>query len=175
VSVSQAEELRVSTTAPEASPWGAWIAGVGERVDEMTNSDLKLSIFYGGQLGDEQTTMNLLMRGRVDIAAVTTNAIGLIEPGVEAIHLPFAWESDAQFDCAVDNYLMPMIGEMLDGKGVVPVGMAELPPFVMFSRDAIEQPGDLAGLNFRAVPTRVSTGFLNAMERMPYRWATPTW
>jgi hypothetical protein len=45
----------------------------------------------------------------------------------------------------------------------------------MFSRDAIEQPGDLAGLNFRAVPTRVSTGFLNAMERMPYRWATPTW
>jgi TRAP-type C4-dicarboxylate transport system substrate-binding protein len=123
VSASQAEELRVSTTAPEASPWGAWIAGVGERVDEMTNGDLKLSIFYGGQLGDEQTTMNLLMRGRVDIAAVTTNAIGLIEPGVEAIHLPFAWESDAQFDCAVDNYLMPMIGEMLDGKGVVPVGM----------------------------------------------------
>jgi TRAP-type C4-dicarboxylate transport system substrate-binding protein len=163
VSVAQAEELRVSTTAPEASPWGAWIAGVSQRVDEMTDGDLKLNVFHGGQLGDEQTTMNLLARGRVDIAAVTTNAIGLIEPGVEAIHLPFAWENDAQFDCAVDNHLMPMIGEMLDGSGAVPVGVVEIPPFVLFSREAIEQPGDLVGLNFRAVPTRVSVGFLNAM------------
>jgi len=77
--------------------------------------------------------------------------------------MPFAWDSDAQFDCAVDNHLLPMINEMLDGKGAVVVGSVEIPPFVMFSREGIEQPGDLKDLNMRAVPTRVSVGYLNAM------------
>ena len=161
--VAAADELRLATTAPEASPWGAWLGGVAESVNELTNGSLTLNIFYGGQLGDEQTTMNLLTRGRVDIAGVTTSAIGLVEPGVEAIHMPFAWDSDAQWDCAVDNHLLPMLGDMLEGKGAVPVGYIEIPPFVMFSRDGIEQPADLDGLNMRAVPTRVSVGYLNAM------------
>jgi len=163
VTAAQATELRLATTAPEASPWGAWLGSVATKVNELTNGDLTLNVFYGGQLGDEQTTMNLLTRGRVDIAGVSTTAVGLVEPGVEAIHMPFAWDSDAQFDCAVDNHLLPMINEMLDGKGVVLIGSIEIPPFVMFSRDGIEQPGDLAGLNMRAVPTRVSVGYLYAM------------
>ena len=163
VGAAQAKELRLATTAPEASPWGAWLGGVATKVNELTNGDLILNVFYGGQLGDEQTTMNLLTRGRVDIAGVSTSAVGLVEPGVEAIHMPFAWDSDAQFDCAVDNHLLPMINEMLEGKGAVLIGSIEIPPFVMFSRDGIEQPGDLAGLNMRAVPTRVSVGYLNAM------------
>ena len=107
--------------------------------------------------------MNLLNRGRVDIAGITTSAIGLLEPGVEAIHMPFAWDSDAQFVCAVDNHLLPMINEMLEGKGAVVVGAIEIPPFVMFSREGIQQPGDLKELNMRAVPMRVSVGYLNAM------------
>jgi len=163
VSVAQAKELRLATTAPEKSPWGAWLGGVATKVSELTNGDLTLSIFYGGQLGDEQASMNLLTRGRVDIAGLSTSAVGLLEPGVEAIHMPFAWDSDAQFDCAVDNHLLPMINEMLDGKGAVVVGSIEIPPFVMFSREGIEQPGDLKDLNMRAVPTRVSVGYLNAM------------
>ena len=163
VSVAQAKELRLATTAPEKSPWGAWLGGVATKVSELTNGDLTLSIFYGGQLGDEQASMNLLTRGRVDIAGLSTSAVGLLEPGVEAIHMPFAWDSDAQFDCAVDNHLLPMINEMLDGKGAVLVGSIEIPPFVMFSREGIEQPGDLKDLNMRAVPTRVSVGYLNAM------------
>jgi len=163
VSVAQAKELRLATTAPEKSPWGAWLGGVATKVSELTNGDLTLSIFYGGQLGDEQASMNLLTRGRVDIAGLSTSAVGLLEPGVEAIHMPFAWDSDAQFDCAVDNHLLPMINEMLDGKGAVVVGSVEIPPFVMFSREGIEQPGDLKDLNMRAVPTRVSVGYLNAM------------
>ena len=163
VSVAQAKELRLATTAPEKSPWGAWLGGVATKVSELTNGDLTLSIFYGGQLGDEQASMNLLTRGRVDIAGLSTSAVGMFEPGVEAIHMPFAWDSDAQFDCAVDNHLLPMINEMLDGKGAVVVGSIEIPPFVMFSREGIEQPGDLKDLNMRAVPTRVSVGYLNAM------------
>jgi len=163
VSVAQAKELRLATTAPEKSPWGAWLGGVATKVSELTNGDLTLSIFYGGQLGDEQASMNLLTRGRVDISGLSTSAVGLLEPGVEAIHMPFAWDSDAQFDCAVDNHLLPMINEMLDGKGAVVVGSIEIPPFVMFSREGIEQPGDLKDLNMRAVPTRVSVGYLNAM------------
>ena len=138
LSAVQAKELRLATTAPEKSPWGAWLGGVATKVNELTNGDLTLNVFYGGQLGDEQTTMNLLTRGRVDIAGVSTSAVGLVEPGVEAIHMPFAWDSDAQFDCAVDNHLLPMIGEMLEGKGAVLIGSIEIPPFVMFSREGIE-------------------------------------
>lgn len=163
IGAAQAKELRLATTAPEKSPWGAWLGGVAAKVNELTNGELTLNVFYGGQLGDEQATMNLLTRGRVDIAGVSTSAVGLVEPGVEAIHMPFAWDSDAQFDCAVDNHLLPMINEMLEGKGAVLIGSIEIPPFVMFSREGIEQPGDLAGLNMRAVPTRISVGFLNAM------------
>lgn len=163
VSAAQAEELRVSSTAPETSPWGVWLAAAGARVAELTNGELTLNIFYGGQLGDEQTTMNLLIRGRVDIAAVSTSAAGMVEPGLEAIHLPFAWASDAQFDCAVDNYLMPMMTEMLASSNIVPIGSFEVPAFVLFSRQPIASPGDLVGLNWRAVPTRVSVGFLNAI------------
>ena len=163
VSAAQAEELRMSSTAPETSPWGVWLAAAGERVAELTDGELTLNIFYGGQLGDEQATMNLLIRGRIDIAAVSTSAAGLVEPGLEAIHLPFAWSSDAEFDGAVDNHLMPMIGDILSSNNIVPIGSFEVPAFVLFSRQAIASPGDLVGQNWRAVPTRVSVGFLNAL------------
>ena len=51
---ANAVELRLSTAAPEASPWGHTYTAFTAKVAELSGGSLTIKHFHASQLGDEQ-------------------------------------------------------------------------------------------------------------------------
>ena len=159
---AEATELKLATTVPAKTPWGAYIAAIAKKAEVKSSGELKIEAFYGGVLGDEQATMGQLSRGRIDMAMVSIQVSALLEPGLEVLLLPFLWKDNAEFDCAIDDHIGTMIHDMLLEQKVITLGYVEVPPYVLFAADPLRTPADISGKKWRAAPTKTSVAYLNA-------------
>lgn len=158
-----ATELRFATAAPPQTPWGAWINGIAERVDEISKGELKLQVFFSSQLGDEQTVIRQVVRGRIDISGNSNTATSLVVPEFALLAAPYLWSSATHSDCAFDKHVGSIYGQMLEEKGLVLLTWLEVGQMIIFNRKEVRTPADLQGYKIRVAPTRASALFFEAV------------
>ena len=159
-SAADARELRSAGAAPQGSPWGKVTDAFVAKVAELSGGSLTINHFHGSQLGDEQTTVRQVARGRLDMGAFSNTASSLLVPEFGLLASPFAFTDVAQADCVADNHLLTTFGDAFDGAGVTPIGWLEIGNQIIFSKEPITTPGDLAGVKIRTAPTKTDTLFM---------------
>lgn len=159
-SVLDAKELRSAGAAPEGTPWGQVYNVFTAKVAELSGGALTINHFHGGQLGDEQTTIRQIARGRIDLGAFSNTASSLLVPEFGLLASPFAFDGVAQADCVADDHLIGTFGDKFEGAGVKPIAWYEIGQQIVFSKEPIISPADLAGVKIRTAPTKTDTLFM---------------
>lgn len=158
--MAQAEptELRYATAAPEGTPWGKFL---NETIDEIhkTTDKLKIVPYYSSALGDEQTALRQVVRGRIDISGQSGVATSLIEPSYALLGAPFLFDSPAQSDCMFDNYVRPIFEEKMQNSGLVTLSWVEVGHSYTSSKAPIRTLEDMQGLKIRIPPTAAAQFF----------------
>ena len=160
--VAEAKELRSSGAPPAGTPWGKVTDAFAAKVAELSGGTLTINHFLANQLGDEQTTIRQVARGRLDMGIYSNTAASLLVPEFGLLASPFAFDDVVQADCVADDHLLATFGDAFDKSGVVPIGWLEVGNQIIFGKDPITSPADLAGVKIRTAPTKTDTLFMEA-------------
>lgn len=154
---AQAKELRSAGAPPAPSPWGKVTDAFAAKVAELSGGKLTIKHVHSSQLGDEQTTVRQVARGRLDMGVFSNTATSLLVPEFALLASPFAFASLEQADCVADNHLLATFGSSFEKAGVTPIGWLEVGQQIIFAKDPILSPADLAGVKIRTAPTKTDT------------------
>lgn len=157
-----ATELRLSTAAPPASPWGQVTEKFAAKVAELSGGELTIKPYMGSKLGTEQDVAKQIARGRIDMGVLSNTAVSLLVPEFGLLSSPYAFDSVEQFDCAADNHLLGTFGADFEAANVVPIGWMEVGHQLIYAKDPIRVPGDLAGVKIRTAPAVTDTLYIQA-------------
>jgi len=75
-------EFKFASSAPPTSPWAKQIDRMAVQVAEETQGKVKITPFYGSQLGSENDAISQISRGRIDMGSFTANSVALQVPEV---------------------------------------------------------------------------------------------
>ncbi|MFO1198407.1 MAG: TRAP transporter substrate-binding protein [Burkholderiaceae bacterium] len=137
--------LRLTANAPAKSPWAVQIDRLAAKVAEESKGTVKLEPFYGGQLGNEQDTIQQVARGRIDSGFFAVGAGSLLVPELQLAILPAFFSSPAELDCVLDKHLAKPFDELLAAKGVKLLGYGEVGVIDLIGKKAFATPADVKG------------------------------
>lgn len=152
-------ELRYATAAPEQTPWGVYLKEVVKVAEETAEGSLKIDVFWSSQLGDEQTTLRQVVRGRIDMSGQSNTATSLVVPEIALLAAPYLFENVAESDCVFDNHVGPIFGPMLEEKGLILLSYVEVGRTSVFSTVPMADPEAAQGVKLRVPPTNAMTLF----------------
>jgi TRAP-type C4-dicarboxylate transport system substrate-binding protein len=158
--ISEAKELRLSMAPPPKSPWGAVAQKFVDKVAELSGGELTIKAYMGSKLGGEQDVVKQIARGRVDMGVMSNSAVSLLVPEFGLLASPYAFDTAEQFDCVADNHLLDTFGQEFSDAGIKTLSWMEVGYQVIFGKDEIRVPGDLAGVKIRTAPSVTDTKFI---------------
>lgn len=138
--------LRFTSNSPPKAPWALQIERIVAKVAEQTQGTVKIETFFGGQLGNEQDTMQQVARGRIDMGMFAIGSAALIAPEVQLSILPFYFASFAEQDCLLDKHLYGPFDKAFAARGVKLLGLADVGTIDVIGKKPYPNPGDVKGL-----------------------------
>ena len=159
---AEAKELRLSAAPPPGSPWGKITQKFVDKVAEVSGGELTIKPFMGSKLGGEQDVAKQIARGRIDMGVMSNTAVSLLVPEFGLLASPYAFDSAEQFDCVADNHLLNTFGAEFDAAGIKTISWMEVGYQVIFGKDPVRAPSDLAGVKIRTAPAATDTLFIQA-------------
>ena len=109
--------LKFATVAPEGTPWSKHTSRLKKRVKEGTDGRVRVKVYTGGALGDENSTVSRCRKGGIAGWAGTSAALASIIPELAALELPYLFPSVAAADDILDNKVTSNIHTMLEKAG----------------------------------------------------------
>ena len=99
-------ELKIATVAPDKTPWADLLKGFKKSVEAATKGAIKVRVFLGGTMGDENETVRMTARGQLGGVGASTGAVGSLVEELAAIEIPFQFASASEADYVLDKYLL---------------------------------------------------------------------
>ena len=164
---AQMTEFKFASSAPPTSPWAKQIDRSAAQVAEETKGAVKITPFYGSQLGSENDAIAQISRGRIDMGSFTLAAVALQVPEISLVNLPFFFESQGQRDCVLDNHLQKHTAEVLAKKNLVFISWGEVGPVHLPGKKPYATPADVKGIKVGVVVNKATTDFWRAMGANP--------
>jgi TRAP-type C4-dicarboxylate transport system substrate-binding protein len=160
-------EFKFASSAPPTSPWAKQIDRLAADVAAETKGAVKVTPFYGSQLGSENDAIAQISRGRIEMGSFTTNSVALQVPELALIQLPFYFASQPQRDCVLDNHLQKYATEALAKKNLVFLNWGEVGSVHLPGKKAYATPADVKGIKVGIVANKMTADFWRAMGANP--------
>jgi TRAP-type C4-dicarboxylate transport system substrate-binding protein len=183
--------IKLASFVPEGSIWDKNLRQMGDEWRRATDGRVALTVFAGGQQGEEATVVSKMRLGALQGAALTVLGLGTIETGFYAFAIPFFYESYDELQ-HVRDALTPELEKRLAAKGFVLLGWGDAGWLQVFSKKPVTTLPELkklpiytsAGddrmvqwykqsgfeprpLAFSDVPTALATGLIEAVPVTP--------
>lgn len=128
---------------------------------------MDVQLFPSGQLGDEIQSVQQVWRARIEGAFVSASSLTTLIPELGMIKAPFLWASPKELDHVMDNYLFDALVPLFEAKGMILVEVMDVGWIHILSEPPVVMPGDAKGMKPRAVQTKTSVGFWEALGANP--------
>ncbi|PRQ03888.1 2,3-diketo-L-gulonate-binding periplasmic protein YiaO precursor [Enhygromyxa salina] len=109
--------LKFATVAPSGTPWSKHTSRLKKRVKEGTDGRVRVKVYLGGALGDENSTISRCRKGGIAGWAGTTAALASIIPEFAALELPYLFPNASVADDILDNRVTAHLERMLKKAG----------------------------------------------------------
>ncbi len=137
--------LKLGSSVPRESPWGAVLRVWQKAVFEKTNHEVTIEIFWNGTQGDEAAQMSKVKTGQLDGAVVSAVGLGVIDPNVNVLQVPGLYADWAQLD-KVRDVLKPRFEKTFREAGIELVGWGDVGLDRFMSKGyPVKTPADLKG------------------------------
>lgn len=152
--------IRLGTLAPQGSSYHRILQEMGEKWKSGTNGQVQLTV-YAGTMGSELELVRRMRAGQLQAAAVSTQGIASIDPGVAALQsMPMVFRSLDELDY-VKAKLGPVLDQRLESNGFKVLFWADAGWVRFFSRQRFDRSEELKRLK-----TFVTAGETQQFELM---------
>ncbi len=162
-------ELRVGTIAPEGSAYATCAGAMRDAMHRAAGPGLRIKLFLGAALGDEQTMLGKTLEGKHQQATgVTMATVATAVPELALFDLPFLFENEAEVDAVLASDVRERVRAILARHDLELIGLLDAGWRHLASRRRpIATPGDLAGLRVRSQPLGLHLEMWRALGALP--------
>lgn len=168
-----AETLRLNHNLPEQSVTGQNFEMFAERVNELTDGDLRIRVFHGGQLGGQRESIELVQQGALDIAKTNAAEMEAFDPIYSIFNLPYVFTSGEH----AMRVLQGEVGEAVlasDGApGLVGLGLLYEGCRSFYTNTPVASFDDIQGMKIRVQPSPSAIRMIELMGAQPTPIAFP--
>ncbi len=143
-------ELRIATVAPDKTPWADLLKDYKTAVETASKGRIKVRVFLGGTMGDENETVRMAARGEIPGVAASTGAVASLVEELAAIEIPFQFRNANEADFVLDKYLLVPMEKAFKAKGLVLVMWSENGFRHFGANFPVKTPGDLKNKKMRS-------------------------
>ena len=160
--------LKIATVAPEGTPWSDGLTQFKTLVETKSGGTIKVKLFLGGMLGDENETVQQTQRGQIQGVGGSTGAIATLVPEVNVLELPFLFKTASEADKVLDGAALPVLEKAFRARGLV-LGFWSENGYRSFgsSFGFIKSPADLKGRKMRSQENPVHLEMYKAFGASP--------
>lgn len=134
------------------SSHGIGIAKFKEMIEKETNGRIKMQLFPDGQMGNDQSMMDSLKMGTLDMMVTSSAPIANTTKTFLVFDLPFLFASEKVADAVLDGPAGQEILDTLKGTGLIGLAFWENGfRNITNSKKPINSPDDLKGLKIRTM------------------------
>ncbi len=153
----------VSFSTPDSAHGRRWVE-FETTVRETLGDRVALSMLTGGEIGSEDTMLASLRRGRVHMGIISVGGLSPLVPELALLAAPFLFESEAEADFVMDQFVFDAYSELLADKGLTLVKWEEGGWHQLYARAPLLWPRDLRSYKLRSPATDATRLFLSALD-----------
>jgi TRAP-type C4-dicarboxylate transport system substrate-binding protein len=142
--------LKIATVAPDGSPWVEAMRRVAWQWEKISDGQVRLKIYAGGVAGEEADMVRKLRIGQLQGAALTQLGLGLLEPDILTISVPFLVRDEGELDHLLQASRDRYAG-LFARRGYLLAALPKAGWVHFFARQPVVRPDDLRRLKL-AVP-----------------------
>ena len=111
--------LKIATVAPNDTPWATLLSLYKRNVETASGGRIKVKTYLGGNMGDENATVRMTARGRLQGVGASTGAVASLVPELNALEVPFMFRSGKEADYVLDKFLLAPMEKLFRKRGLV--------------------------------------------------------
>lgn len=134
--------LKIATVAPENTSWMKTMHEIDDTVRAETGGAVGFKIYGNGVMGDEPVVLRKIRSGQLQGGGFTGRGLGIIEPSLRVMEIPFLFEDYAAVDRTRDK-LDDDLEQRVRKAGYTVLGWADVGFVYLFSRQPIATEKDL--------------------------------
>lgn len=110
--------VKLATVAPEGSPWALSLGQFKEKAEAAVPGKLKVKLFVGGTLGDENDTVLAVKRGQIQAVGASTGALASQVPEFNVLELPYLFDSYEEVDHVLARVIQKDVEQHCSERGL---------------------------------------------------------
>ncbi|HSK09081.1 MAG TPA: TRAP transporter substrate-binding protein DctP [Vicinamibacterales bacterium] len=142
---ASAQQIKVGTVAPEGSPWHDMLLDLNARWKKVSGGTISLRIYPSGTQGDEPDMIRKMRIGQLHAAALTSVGMETIATELNALSIPFLFESWEEVDFVRDR-LATRLKKALEDRDFVVLTWGDAGWVHFFTVTPAPRPADLQKL-----------------------------
>lgn len=159
--------IKLATVAPDGSPWAVALHEFKALAEKEAGGALKVKLFLGGVLGDENDTVLACKRGQIQAVGASTGALASQIPELNVLEMPYLFRSAEEADHILDNVIKKDIEKLASDRGLV-FGFWSENGFRSFGGSfPVRSPADLKGKKMRSQESPVHLAAYRAFGASP--------
>lgn len=157
--------LRISTVAPDNTPWATQLQSLEERIEEASGGRINVMPRLGASAG-ENSLARQCRDGSLEGIGVSTAAIATLVPALSVFEIPFLFDTPQQADNVIDRHLFSRIDRLLADAGFKLYIFTEngFRNFATTNGRVIRSAADFQGLQMRAQDSWIHEAMYRALR-----------
>ena len=156
-------QLKLGMVDPENSNYYKGAQAIAEEVKKATDGKVEITVYAGGQLGNERDMYEGAQMGTIDICTTASAVLTSFVPEMAVLDQPFLFANADEAHKVIDGQLGQLIAEKTAAQGVHMVGWMESGFRNVFSTKPIEKLEDFKGVKIRTMENDIHMAAFNAM------------
>ncbi len=171
---SSTRYIRFGIGLGDDHPQGMAVKHFAQIVSEKTQGRIKIELFAGGKLGNDQTMTDALQAGKLEMTAPDTSSLVRFTKGFGVINFPFLLNSETDADMLLDSnfgkeLLATLPAHRLIGLGYWENGFRNLTN----SRSPVTRKADFIDLKVRVMPNAMFSDTFETLGSQPLKLPFP--
>ena len=147
-----AQEIKLASVAPEASPWGRALNELAVDWREISNGRIRVRVYHNAIAGDETDILRKMRIGQLQAAVLTSSGMKQVVPEVFSVSVPFMIRSEQELDYVMDSITPDLEEEFRDNRLHV-LAWSRAGWVHFFSKEPVTYPEDLKAQRLAADPS----------------------
>lgn len=166
--------IRYAGSLPESHNISQSAKRWGEMVEQMSNGEIKVEMYYNCELGAGREAIEALQMGNLECTDASVAALAGFTKAFYALNLPYVFTSREQAYQLLDGKLGDQLREELKKVNLIGVSFYELGfRHLTNNKREVKSPADLKGLKIRVMENPIHVAIWNTLgaQATPLAWS----
>lgn len=166
--LAQERTIKFATQNPKGHPIVMGMERFAELVQQRSGGRIKVNLFPGGTLGNDQANVSALQGGTLEMVSMNSGILASQVKDFAVFDFPFIFANTREADTVVDGPFGQKMHAKLEEKGLVGLAYFELGfRNITNSRRPLNRVEDIAGLKLRVIPNPINVDWVKALDANP--------